>query len=155
MVLYVFWLILLRVIILSNNSITIMRFTVVYILYYYKITSGIEYVSLQKRGFSLKDHLDDKQLLSLYRGIFIIGDNASLKILYELERFGEKNFTELREQLGINPSTLSKKLRILTEVGIVSPDRTHDHLRVYYSVAKHQRPLKRLLDALERLSNDL
>ena len=103
----------------------------------------------------MKDHLNDKQLISLYRGFFVIGDNASLKILYDLERYGEKNFTELREQLDINPATLSKKLRILTEIGLVSPDRTHDHLRVYYSIEMHRRPLKRLLDAFERLSNDL
>lgn len=103
----------------------------------------------------MKDHLSDKELLNLHRGFFILGDSAILKILYELERYGEKNFTELRQQLGINPTTLSKKLRILTEIGLVSPDRTHDHLRVYYSIAKHQRPVKRVLDALERLANDL
>lgn len=103
----------------------------------------------------MKDHLTEKQLLMLLRGFFVLGDSTILKILYELERYGEKNFTELRDQLGINPATLSKKLRILNEVGLISSDRTHDHLRVYYSISQHQKPLRRFLDAFERLAGDL
>lgn len=103
----------------------------------------------------MKDHLSDRDLVQLHRGFYIFGDDACLKILFELDRFGEKNFTELKEQLDINPATLSKKLKLLSEVGIVASDRTHDHLRVYYSVANHQRPLRRLLDAFERLAYDL
>ncbi len=103
----------------------------------------------------MKDHLSDKQLLVLLRGFFVLGDSTVLKILFELERYGEKNFTELRDQLEINPATLSKKLRLLNEVGLISSDRTHDHLRVYYSISQHQKPLRRMLDALERLANDL
>jgi len=103
----------------------------------------------------MKKHLSEKDLVNLYRGFFVFGDSASLKILYELDRYGEKNFTELRDMLDINPATLTKKLRILTEVGLISPDRTHDHLRVFYSISNHHRPLKRFLDAFERLSGDL
>lgn len=103
----------------------------------------------------MKNHLSEKQQLVLLRGFYIFGDSAVLKILYELDRFGEKNFSELRDQLDINPATLSKKLRLLVEVGLVSSDRTHDHLRVYYSINNHQKPLRRLLDAMERLSSEL
>ncbi len=103
----------------------------------------------------MKDHLTEQQLLHIQRAFFIFGDVANLKILYELERYGEKNFTELRNQLDINPATLSKKLRILTEIGLVSPDRTHDHLRVYYSLSKHNKPVKRVLDAIERVAHEL
>lgn len=103
----------------------------------------------------MKKQLSEKQLVPLYRGFFIFGDSATLKILYELERYGEKTFSELRDELEINPATLSKKLKVLTQVGLVLPDRTHDQLRVYYSINKHQRPVKRLLDALERISLEL
>lgn len=103
----------------------------------------------------MKDHLSEQQLLDINRAFFLIGDTAFLKILYELERYGEKNFTELKQQLDINPATLSKKLKILTEMGIVTPDRTHDHLRVFYSLSNHRKPIKRILDAIERLSSDL
>lgn len=103
----------------------------------------------------MKKQLNEKQLVSLYRAFFIFGDTASLKILYELDRYGEKNFTELRDELEINPATLTKKLKLLVEVGIVTADRSHDHLRVYYAINNHQKPLKRFLDALERLSSEL
>ena len=103
----------------------------------------------------MKKQLSEKQLIALYRAIFIFGDAASLKILYELDRYGEKNFTELRDELEINPATLTKKLRLLVEAGIVSVDRTHDHLRVYYAINNHQKPLKRFLDSLERLAGEL
>lgn len=99
--------------------------------------------------------MSDKDLISLYRTFFILGDNASLKILFELERYGEKTFSELRDNLKINPATLSKKLKILTQVGLIAPDKSHDHLRVFYTLNDHQKPVKRVLDALERLSTEL
>jgi DNA-binding HxlR family transcriptional regulator len=99
--------------------------------------------------------MDSKQLLKLYRTFFVLGDEASLKILFELERYGERNFSELKNNLSINPSTLSKKLKILTQFGLIAADKTHDHLRVYYSLHEHQKPLKRVLDSMERLSGDL
>lgn len=99
--------------------------------------------------------MSEKELLKLYKAFFVLGDSTSLKILFELERFGEKTFTELKENLSINPATLSKKLKILTKVGLITPDKSHDHLRVFYSLHQHQRPLKRILDSIERLSADL
>jgi len=97
----------------------------------------------------------DKEKLQLYRTFFIIGDSSCLKILFELERHGEKTFTELKENLGINPATLSKKLKILTKVNLIIPDKSHDHLRVYYALHEHQRPIKRVLDSIERLAVEL
>lgn len=99
--------------------------------------------------------MNEKELVKLYQAFFIIGDNASLKILFELERYGEKTFTELRDSLAINPSTLSKKLKLLTQFELITPDKSHDHLRVFYSLNQHQRPLRRVLDAIERLSTEL
>lgn len=103
----------------------------------------------------MKQHLKEPELVTLERGFYLLGDSACLKILFELDRYGEKNFTELRDNLSINPATLSKKLRLLTEVGLIAPDRTHDHLRVYYSLSQHQKPLRRLLDSFERLAHEL
>lgn len=101
------------------------------------------------------ENMNEQQLLALHRGFFIFGDNTVLKILYQLERTGEKNFTELKEQLGINPATLSKKLKILTEIGIIGSDRTHDNLRVYYSIVSHQKTIRKFLDNFERLANEI
>lgn len=97
----------------------------------------------------------DKDQFNLYRSFYILGDTQTLKILFELERYGDKNFTELKNSLAINPATLSKKLKLLTEVSLITPDKSHDKLRVYYSLYKHQKPLRRVLDAIERLSSDL
>lgn len=104
---------------------------------------------------SMKQNLSDKQYYDLTKGFTIFGDSTNLKILYELERYGEKNFSELRDGLSINPTTLTKKLRELIRAGLIGADRTHDHLRVYYSVTNHHKPLRRLLDSIERLANDL
>ncbi len=103
----------------------------------------------------MKDNLSERELLSLHRGFFIFGDSTCMKILYELERYGQKNFTELKETLNVNPSTLTKKLRLLTESRIITPDKTHDKLRVYYAISSHHKPLKRFIDSFERLSFDL
>ena len=99
--------------------------------------------------------MDNKQLLQLYRTFFVIGDNTNLKILFELDRYGERTFTQLKENLRINPATLSKKLKILVQFGLVASDKTHDHLRVFYSLNNHQRSVKKVLDSIERLSADL
>jgi DNA-binding HxlR family transcriptional regulator len=99
--------------------------------------------------------MDEKSVVKLYRTFFILGDVSSLKILFELERYGDKTFTELKDNLQINPSTLSKKLKLLTQVGLISPDKSHDHLRVFYSLNQHQKALRKVLDSLERLSTDL
>lgn len=99
--------------------------------------------------------LTEKETVRLYRAFYIMGDFACLKILFNLDRYGDKTFTELKTELDINPATLSKKLKLLTEVGLIAPDKTHDHLRVYYKLHEHKRPLRRVLDAIERLSIDL
>ena len=98
---------------------------------------------------------DNPDRLSVLKGFIVLGDTTSLKILYALDRHGEKNFSELKELLEVNPASLSKKLRILSEAGILGSDRTHDNLRVYYSIAHHQRAVKKFLDGFERLAQEL
>lgn len=99
--------------------------------------------------------MQDNKLVNLYRSFYVLGDSTNLKILFELDRYGEKTFSQLRDDLQINPATLSKKLKLLTAVGLVASDKTHDHLRVFYSLHNHQKQIKKVLDSLERLSEDL
>jgi DNA-binding HxlR family transcriptional regulator len=103
----------------------------------------------------MKVHNSEKELLALYRVFFLLGDNTSLKILYELDRYGEKSFTELLEHLDTNPGTLSKKLKILEEAGIVSADKTHDKRRVFYAISDHERTVRKLTELIDRLAMDL
>jgi DNA-binding HxlR family transcriptional regulator len=72
-----------------------------------------------------------------------------------LERYGEKTFSQLRDELKINPATLSKKLKLLTKAELISPDKSHDHLRVFYNLHLHQKSIKKVLDSLERLSAEI
>ena len=103
----------------------------------------------------MKSNLTEKEIVGLYRGFFIFGDAAALKILYELERNGTKTFTELKSDLGLNPTTLSKRLKLLVQVGLLSAGNESDKLHVYYKVVNHHKQLKRFLDALERLAYDM
>lgn len=99
--------------------------------------------------------MTDKQLVNLYRSFYLLGDYASLKILFELDRYGEKTFSELRDNLKINPATLSKKLKQLVQAELLVTDKSQDMLRVYYSLHKHQRYVRKILDGYERLSSEL
>lgn len=99
--------------------------------------------------------MNNQELLQLYRSFHLLGDAHILKILYKLDSEGEQTFSELRDGLGINPRTLSSKLTLLKNAEFVSADRTHDRLRVYYSLHLHQRGIKRILDAYERFASEL
>lgn len=96
--------------------------------------------------------LEEKDLVKLHRAIFILGDQASLKILFELDRNGDTTFSQLRDRLKINPATLSKKLKILVAIGLITPDRSHDNIRIFYGLHENQKYLKRVLDSIDRLS---
>lgn len=98
---------------------------------------------------------DNPDRLRMLKGFIILGDATAIKILYALDRNGEQNFSELKELIEVNPASLSKKLRILSEAGILGSDRTHDNLRVYYSIAHHQRAVRKFLDSFERLAQNL
>jgi DNA-binding HxlR family transcriptional regulator len=99
--------------------------------------------------------MNNRDTLKLYRAFYVLGDNTNLKILFELDRYGEKTFTELKNNLSINPATLSKKLKILTQVGLISPDKSHDKLRVFYALSENQKGVKKILESIERLSVDI
>ena len=96
-----------------------------------------------------------KEQFRLYRTFNILGDEPTLRILFYLNKFGEKNFTELRDELEINPATLSKRLKVLTKFELITPDKSHDQLRVYYSLDRHQKQLTKVLDSIERLSYEI
>ncbi len=50
----------------------------------------------------------------------IVGDQYNLLIFFELTRFGEKSFNELKRMTLINAVTLTKKLRRLEYHGLVT-----------------------------------
>ncbi len=99
--------------------------------------------------------MTEEQIVKLYRSFFLLGDISSLKILFELDRYGEKRFSELRDNLKINPATLTKKLRLLQSADLIVADKSHDLRSVYYSLHRHQKHTKRILDAIQKLSEEI
>ena len=59
------------------------------------------------------------QILKTKNVVKIVGDYSNILILYELMNFGEKSFNELKRMTSINPVTLSKKLGLLKQQGLV------------------------------------
>lgn len=99
--------------------------------------------------------MNPQEQLQLYRCFHVIGDRHVLKILYQLDTFGEQTFSQLRDSLHINPRTLSSRLKILRSSSFIKSDRSHDNLRVFYSLDNNQRSVKKILDAYERLATEL
>lgn len=103
----------------------------------------------------MKIQMKEVELKALLRTFALLGDAPTLKILYLLERSGEKSFTELKDILRINPATLSNRLKRLTQAGILVSDRLQDRLHVYYSIGDNRKALRKVLDSLERFADDL
>lgn len=99
--------------------------------------------------------MTEKNLKALLRSFAILGDGPTLKILYLLDRQGEKSFSELRDVLKINPATLSNRLKRLSMSGLIGSDRMHDRLHVYYSINGNNKSLRKVLDAIERFAGSI
>lgn len=57
----------------------------------------------------------------LERALLLLGDRHSLMIIQSLRQFEPRRFLELQEQLpGVSTRTLTKRLKMLEEVGILS-----------------------------------
>lgn len=76
-------------------------------------------------------------------------DERRLEILEKL-RTGEKNATELMEDMYIGQSTLSHHMKILCESGVVTTDKRGTF--VYYSISQEgSDQVKEVLDALTKI----
>jgi DNA-binding HxlR family transcriptional regulator len=97
--------------------------------------------------------MDNDELLAMYRVFHVLGDTHALKILYQLDTYGEQTFSQLRDTLSINPRSLSNRLKKLKALEFIHADSSRDSLRVFYNVHdNHQKSIKKLLDAYERLA---
>lgn len=79
----------------------------------------------------------------------IIGDVSNVLIFYELMNFGEKSFNELKRMTDINAVTLSRKLSILKDEGLVDSHGFGNENR-YFLTGKSEE-LRPLIKAIERL----
>ena len=79
----------------------------------------------------------------------IVGDASNVLILYELMNFGEKSFNELKRMTDINAVTLSKKLTLLKQDGLV--DSHEIGIENHYAVTDKSEQYRPLIKAIESL----
>ena len=74
-------------------------------------------MSRRKKEVNIENELYD--LAELFK---IFGDSTRIRILYDLMK-GDKNVTEISEDLGMNQSAISHQLKILKTSKLVSASR--------------------------------
>ena len=86
----------------------------------------------------------------------IIGQKWTLQIVNHLLATNSLRFCELQEALGgVNPSTLSSRLKMLEEEGLVSRTQLSTvPPHVEYSLTGKGRELESVVDAIRQWSND-
>ena len=99
--------------------------------------------------------MNQQEFLSLQRSFFLLGDRQTLQILYALDTNGEMMFSQLRDELKINPRTLSDRLKRLQKARFIVADTSKDKLRVFYRIDDYPKEISRVLDAYERLATAL
>lgn len=83
----------------------------------------------------------------------LVGRKHCLRILWALSQREPRRFTDLREALGLNPVSLTERLRELEEAGVVRREEFAEAPpRVEYRLTPEGRELLAILDTLERWS---
>ncbi len=77
----------------------------------------------------------------------ILGKKGTLKILEEINKNKRISFTSLQRLTGINTRTLSRRLKELTSLGIISREVMEDRT-VFYSLTEKG---KKLIKGLQRI----
>lgn len=83
--------------------------------------------------------------------IELLGRPHSLEILYAIRTQNPRRFTELQSATGINPSTLTQRLRDLTQAGLLLRE-AHNEIppRVEYGLTKKGSELAHIFEAMDR-----
>ncbi|MGH2671135.1 MAG: winged helix-turn-helix transcriptional regulator [bacterium] len=85
----------------------------------------------------------------------LLGRKHNLTILWALSERRPRRFGELRDALGVNPASLSERLRDLEAAGVVTSTRYHEAPpRVDYDLTSGGVELLALLDHLRSWSAD-
>lgn len=83
--------------------------------------------------------------------IAIIGDQYNLLIFFELTKFGEKSFNELKRMTRINAVTLTRKLKALEENELVT--KRNSGKEVLYSLTRKANKLKPIIEDISDLTS--
>lgn len=79
----------------------------------------------------------------------IIGDQYNLLIFFELTKFGEKSFNELKRMTQINAVTLTRKLRFLEQEKLIQ--KRSSGKEVIYSLTPKTNTLKTIIEDISSL----
>lgn len=90
-----------------------------------------------------------EQIVEIKLIVKVVGGTGNLLILFELFKFGEKSFNELKRMTDLSPVTLSKKLTFLKSVGLVKSRRYGIENR--YFVTEKSEGFKTLIKGVEDL----
>ena len=63
---------------------------------------------------------EDRQLIKVYRAL---GERSRLNVLRVLKERGELNCSEVRDELGLTPSTMSHHVALLEDCGLIDVRR--------------------------------
>jgi len=93
-----------------------------------------------------------RQICPIARALDIVGERWSLLMMRDLLRHGPLRFQEMERRLpGIAPNTLSARLKLLEEKGVVASRLYEDHPpRLEYFLTKKGKALGPVLKALYR-----
>ena len=93
----------------------------------------------------IKENMET-ELIELAELFKVFGDSTRIRILYDLMQ-GEKNVTEITEDLNMNQSAISHQLRVLKQARLVNARREgktvfyslcDDHVqRIFYCAMEH------------------
>ncbi|MDA0271290.1 MAG: helix-turn-helix domain-containing protein [Chloroflexi bacterium] len=95
-----------------------------------------------------------QQRCPIARSLDVVGDRWSLLVVRNLER-GHSKFVDLmRELRGIAPNSLSERLKLLEDAGVITSTLYSNHPpRAEYSLTEKGRALLPVLDALSEWGN--
>jgi DNA-binding HxlR family transcriptional regulator len=79
----------------------------------------------------------------------IVGDQYNLLIFFELTKFGEKSFNELKRMTQINAVTLTRKLRFLEKEKLIQ--KRYSGKEVIYSLTPKAGKLKAVIEGISSL----
>jgi DNA-binding HxlR family transcriptional regulator len=95
------------------------------------------------------------QNIQKHKLIQLLGDYTTLMILAELELYKTLSFNTLKTKIAINPSTLTKKLRILENEGFIAHDTDAHGVKHNYTFTAKGKLLVPVIDVITKVSQKI
>ena len=90
-----------------------------------------------------------------HRLIQLLGDYSILMILAELQLYNTLSFNSLKTKVAINPSTLTKKIKILEREGLITHDTDAHGVKHNYTLTKKGELVLPVINCIAKVSGKL